>query len=54
MKSSLWNFIYGLSPGAQDFDLEESVWSLQTWPIEMIEWPVEIDQRLDILISPYP
>lgn len=51
--SSLWNFIYALYMGTNsDFDLEGAIETLRTWPIEMIDWPVSIKHRLDILIDP--
>ena len=28
--------------------VENLVWNLRTWPLELIEWPVENSHRLDI------
>jgi hypothetical protein len=51
-KNSLWNFTYAMT-GAKDFDLEESVWHLKEFPLDMIEFKTENSHRKDIeLIEP--
>lgn len=51
-KNSLWNFTYAMT-GAEDFDLEESVWHLKEFPLDMIEFKIENSHRKDIeLIEP--
>jgi hypothetical protein len=46
-KNALWNFCYAMT-GAQDFDLEESVWHLKEWPLDMIEYKSTNSHRKDI------
>ena len=29
-------------------DLDNIQWNLQTWPLELVEWPVNNSQRLDV------
>ena len=51
-KNSLWNFTYAMT-GAEEFDLEESVWHLKEFPLDMIEFKTENSHRKDIeLIEP--
>ena len=47
-KNSLWNFTYAMT-GAEDFDLEESVWHLKEFPLDMIEFETENSHRKDIV-----
>ena len=46
-KNPLWNFIYAMT-GAQNFDLEESIWFLQEFPLDTISWTVKNSQRQDL------
>lgn len=46
-KNPVWNFIYGLS-GGTDYDLEESVWWLQEFPLDLVQWTIDNSQRKDI------
>lgn len=46
-KNSLWNLCYAMT-GAGDFDLDESVWHLKEFPLDMIEWKVMNSHRSDI------
>lgn len=46
-KNSLWNFCYAMT-GAEDFDLEESVWHLKEFPLDMVEFKTENSHRKDI------
>jgi hypothetical protein len=51
-KNSLWNFCYAMT-GAKDFDLDESIWHLREFPLDMIEYKTENSHRRDIeLIEP--
>jgi hypothetical protein len=39
--------------GAADFDLQESIWSLKEFPLDMISWSVQNSHRKDIeLLEP--
>ncbi|MDN5212920.1 hypothetical protein QQ020_12715 [Fulvivirgaceae bacterium BMA12] len=46
-KNPLWNFCYAMT-GAREFDLEESIWTLKEWPLDMIQFAVENSHRKDI------
>lgn len=46
-KIAHWNFCYAMT-GAVDFDLEESIWTLKEWPLDMIGYAVENSHRKDI------
>lgn len=46
-KSAVWNFIYGLA-GGTDYDLEESIWWLQEFPLDLVTWTIDNTQRKDI------
>ncbi|MDP2437626.1 MAG: hypothetical protein Q8P67_17935 [archaeon] len=53
-KSSLWNIIYLLCQGDDDPSLDQqllkdAISTLQSWPLEQIEWPVRNSQRFDIV-----
>ena len=48
-KNSLWNLCYAMT-GARQFDLDESVWHLKEFPLDMIGWAVENSHRGDIKI----
>ncbi|WP_020531843.1 hypothetical protein [Flexithrix dorotheae] len=51
-KNSLWNFCYAMT-GAENFDLEESIWHLKEFPLDMIEYKTVNSHRKDIeLIEP--
>lgn len=51
-KDGLWNLCYGMT-GAKDFDLNETVWYLKEFPLDMVEWQVKNSHRKDIeLITP--
>ena len=53
-KSSAWTVIYAYATGRiDDVELiEQLVWNLRTWPLELIEWPSYNSHRLDIRINP--
>lgn len=46
-KNPLWNFIYALV-GGKDFDLDESVWWLKEFPMNLISWKVDNSHRQDL------
>jgi hypothetical protein len=46
-KNPLWNFCYAVT-GADEFDLEESVWTLKEWPLDMIQYEVSNSHRKDL------
>ena len=46
-KDGLWNILTAMT-GIQDCDLEEAVWYLQEYPLDMIEWTVKNSHRKDI------
>ena len=46
-KNPLWNLIYAMT-GAEKFDLEETIWSLKEFPLDMIGWTVRNSHRKDL------
>lgn len=46
-KNSLWNFCYAIT-GAEKFDLEESIWHLKEFPLDMIQYEMRNSHRKDI------
>lgn len=46
-KNPVWNFLYGLS-GGKDYDLEESIWWLQEFPLDLITWNIDNSPRKDL------
>jgi hypothetical protein len=46
-KHALWNLIYAMT-GAEEFDLDETIWSLKEFPLDMIGWSVQNSHRKDI------
>ncbi len=46
-KDALWNFCYAMT-GASEFDLEESIWYLREFPMDLIEYTITNSHRLDI------
>eukprot|EP01094_Clydonella_sp_ATCC50884_P027693 TRINITY_DN8068_c0_g1_i1.p1 TRINITY_DN8068_c0_g1~~TRINITY_DN8068_c0_g1_i1.p1 ORF type:complete len:130 (+),score=19.27 TRINITY_DN8068_c0_g1_i1:49-438(+) len=54
MRSSLWNLIFGLTQPLSNALLYDTIFTLRTWPIELIDWPVDNNARMDIAVSPYP
>lgn len=46
-KNALWNFCYAMT-GAREFDLDESVWHLKEFPLDMIQYAVQNSHRQDI------
>ncbi len=52
-KNSLWNFCYAMT-GATDFDLEESVWHLKEFPLDMIQYETMNSHRKDLVFRKDP
>jgi hypothetical protein len=46
-KNALWNFCYAMT-GAAEFDLEESIWHLKEFPLDMIQYETINSHRKDI------
>ena len=46
-KNALWNFTYAMT-GAKEFDLDQSVSFLKTYPIDLRNWAMQNSQRNDI------
>ena len=47
-KNSLWNFCYAMT-GATEFDLEESIWHLKEFPLDMIQFESRNSHRKDLV-----
>ncbi len=50
-KNALWNFIYSIT-GDEVIDLEESVWFLKNYPLDLRNWGVHNSHRKDIELIP--
>lgn len=46
-RDGLWNLCYAMT-GAKAFDLNETVWYLREFPLDMVEWQVVNSHRKDI------
>jgi len=46
-KHPLWNLIYAMT-GADKFDLDETIWYLKEFPLDMIGWSVQNSHRKDL------
>ncbi len=46
-KNPVWNFLYAMT-GGTDYDLEDSVWWLQKFPLDLISWTIDNTQRKDL------
>jgi hypothetical protein len=46
-KDGLWNIMTALT-GAEDIDLEEAIWYLQEYPVDLINWKISNSHRKDI------
>ena len=46
-KNPLWNFIYAMTE-AKEFDLEEAIWSLKEFPLDMVGWTIKNSHRKDL------
>ncbi len=47
-KEGLWNIMTALV-GAEEIDLDEAVWYLQKYPLDLIEWTITNSHRKDIV-----
>jgi hypothetical protein len=43
----LWNFFF-VSTGAKEYGLEDALWTLRGFPLDMIDWSVSNSHRRDI------
>ncbi|MDP4284151.1 MAG: hypothetical protein Q8891_06985 [Bacteroidota bacterium] len=50
-KDALWNFTYAMT-GAKEFDLDQSIWFLKTYPLDLRNWGMQNSNRKDIEILP--
>ena len=50
-KNPLWNFLYAAT-GAEQFDFQESIWSLKEFPLDTISWTVRNSHRQDVELLP--
>ncbi len=46
-KEGLWNIMTAMV-GVKEFDLDEAIWYLQEYPLDLIDWTVENSHRKDI------
>ena len=67
-RSDLWAAIYlalaagdekdgapaGAGPTDHSDDLDDMLWNLRTWPLELIEWPMSNNHRLDLVFVGEP
>jgi len=51
-RNALWNFIYAMTTGAKAFDLDESIWFLKTYPLDLRSWGMKNSHRKDIVRLP--
>lgn len=50
-RNPLWDFLYA-AMGAEDFDLAESIWTLQQFPLDTISWTIQNSRREDLDLLP--
>jgi hypothetical protein len=50
-RNPVWNFIYSLT-GAPVFDAEGARWTLEHFPLDLINWTIENSQRRDLTRRP--
>ncbi len=46
-RNPLWNFVYAAT-GATEFGLEEALWTLRHFPLDMVDWTVRNSHRADL------
>ena len=51
-RNPLWNIIYAVGTGAQEFDRGESLRTLREIPLDTIMWTVKNSARLDVPLDP--
>lgn len=47
-RNPLWNFILA-STGAKEWDMIGALWTLRSWPLDLITWDVRNSHRLDLV-----
>ncbi|MCK4562721.1 MAG: hypothetical protein KAT78_07430, partial [Flavobacteriaceae bacterium] len=47
-KNPLWNFLYAMT-GGKDYDLDNSIWWLQEFPMDLVLWNIDNSQRKDLV-----
>lgn len=47
-KNPVWNFLYAIS-GGENFDLDESVWWLKEFPMDIVGWDMKNSHRNDLV-----
>jgi hypothetical protein len=53
LHSDLWNLMYAAMTGERDASvLGAARWNLETWPLELVDWPTTNTDREDIWINP--
>lgn len=50
-KDGLWNIMTGIV-GGEDYDFEEALWFLKSYPLDLIDWTVTNSKRKDIEFIP--
>ncbi|MBK9137533.1 MAG: hypothetical protein IPM17_02020 [Verrucomicrobia bacterium] len=50
-RNPCWNFIYGMT-GAVNFEPEAAVWTLQRFPLDLVNWTIQNSHRRDIVRLP--
>lgn len=53
-RNPLWNFIYAVGSGAEEFDRDASLRTLREIPMDLIQWDVRNSHRLDVPVDPVP
>ncbi len=46
-KNPVWNFLYALT-GGTDYDLQDSIWWLQEFPLDLVTWTIDNSKRNDL------
>ena len=46
-KEGLWNIMTAIA-GTKNIDLKEAIWYLQEYPLDLIDWSIDAEQRKDI------
>ncbi len=46
-KEGLWNIMTAIT-GTKNIDLKEAIWYLREYPLDLIDWSIDADQRKDI------
>ncbi|MBI1387449.1 MAG: hypothetical protein GC154_03270 [bacterium] len=51
-KSSLWNVIASACLN-EKLGVGDAIWTLEEWPLDLTDWPVPVESRLDVTLSRY-